>query len=87
MTEASPLPAAPTKSNRWMVGAVVLALSLIFGGVVLNIFFPDRGEPLGPAPSVSYPSDVGEEEMEPIPPEFFEGAPGEEEPTPGANQL
>ncbi len=57
-------PANPALSKQQRVALVGLGLAvgLIFGGVLLHVIFPTRGEPLAPPPAVSYPPDVGPDE-------------------------
>lgn len=77
--------AAPKKTKLVWAG-LALALLLIFGGVILHLFNPSRGEPLEPGPSVGYPADVPDEDHEGIPPEVFDEGTGDEAPAP-ANPL
>ncbi len=83
----SPPASKLSKQQRNTLIGVLIAVILIFGGVFLHVIFPAWGQPLEAAPSVTYPSDVGED-METIPPEVFdEGDEGSGDVPPNAAPL
>ncbi len=91
MSQANPSTTRATKLSRaqcyWLVG-IALALLLIFAGVLLQVVFPNRGEPFASAHEV-HPTDHIHEEMDGIPPNIFneEGADPDIEGSPGAAPL